>query len=92
MNYMGLNLQFIFLFICESSSLFHGRLIQCGPHLREKMHGSDFVLIFEKGTAAMRYALFNSEFVRALLSVVHQPGEEISEPSSAVIRDYGGQG
>lgn len=40
----------------------------------------------------MRYALFNSEFVQALLSVVHQPGEEISEPSSAVTRDYGRQG
>lgn len=86
MNYMGLNLQFIFLFICESSSfLFHGRLIQCGPHLRDKTHGSDFVLIFEEGIAAMRYALFNSEFVQALLAVVHQSGEEISEPSSAVI-------
>lgn len=70
----------------------HGRLIQCGLHLRDKTHGSDFVLIFEKGIAAMRYALLNSEFVQALLSVVHQSGEEISEPSSAVTRDYEGQG
>lgn len=36
----------------------------------------------------MRYALFNFEFVQALLSGVHQSGKEISKPSSVVIHEH----